>query len=93
MPNTIDLLGLLKVVVVNEHAGVVRPNPTALDSLVEPDDVEQRRSLSCSEYDQCLDAAYRRDWKSWTCERCNIFLLGSALRGTRNSRSAQPSSA
>ncbi len=56
------------------------PNPTALHSLVKEEDVTKHRSLSCAEYDECLDAALRRCWKSWSCGRCHLFLYASQQR-------------
>ncbi len=51
------------------------PNPTALRSLVKHEDVDRQRSVSCAEYDGCLDTVLRRAWRSWTCERCALFSL------------------
>lgn len=52
------------------------PNPTALRSLIKkPEDVAKHRSLSCGGYDGCLDTVLRRAWRSWTCERCQLFRL------------------
>ncbi len=56
------------------------PNPTALRSLVKHEDVEKHRSLSCSEYDGCLDTVLQQRWRSWTCGRCELFLLTGACR-------------
>ncbi len=55
------------------------PNPTALSSLVKPEDVERHRSLSCAAYDGCLDAASRLPWRSWTCGRCKLFALSRRM--------------
>ena len=51
------------------------PNPTKLRSLVKHEEVEQHRSLSCGEYDVCLDTVLRHAWRSWTCGRCQLFRL------------------
>lgn len=51
------------------------PHPTALRSLVAHEEVEKHRSLSCAEYDGCLERVLRRAWKSWTCGRCPLFHL------------------
>ena len=59
------------------------PNPTALRSLVKHEDVERHRSLSCGEYDGCLDRVLRHAWRSWTCGRCPYFRL------TRDWRTAE----
>ncbi len=59
------------------------PNPTRLVSLVEHEEVEKHRSLSCAEYDVCLDVASRRSWRSWSCRRCKLF------RHTRRMRIAE----
>lgn len=48
-------------------------NPTALRSLLKHEDVDRHRSLSCAEYDGCLDKVLRRSWNSWTCEHCRLF--------------------
>lgn len=66
----------------------MNPNPTALTTLVKPDDVEKHRALSCSEYDGCLDAASRREWRSWTCVRCKLFAFARAMRATEAARFA-----
>lgn len=55
-------------------------NPTALRSVLKPEDVDKHRSLSCIEYDGCLDAVLRRSWNSWTCARCQLFSLARACR-------------
>ena len=49
------------------------PNPTALRSLVKEEDVEKHRSVTCPGYDDCLEAALRRAWRSWSCARCALF--------------------
>jgi hypothetical protein len=54
--------------------------PPALDLLALLSLVSRRRSLACPEYDCCLDTAYRRGWRSWTCERCPFFPLASTFR-------------
>ncbi len=59
------------------------PNPTALPYLVKHEEVEKHRSLSCVEYDGCLDAVLRHAWRSWTCGRCKLFLR------TRDCRAAE----
>ncbi len=51
------------------------PNPTALRSLVKPEEVEKHRSLSCARYDCCLDTVLRHAWRSWSCGRCEAFRL------------------
>lgn len=56
------------------------PNPTALRSLVKPEEVERHRSLSCASYDGCLDAVLRNAWRSWTCGRCRLFVHGRSCR-------------
>ena len=56
------------------------PNPTALRELVKHDDVEKHRSLSCLEYDGCLETVLRRSWRSWTCGRCVLFRLNRECR-------------
>ncbi len=55
-------------------------NPTALRFQLKHEDVEKHRSLSCLEYDGCLDTVLRRAWNSWTCKRCGLFPFGRALR-------------
>ncbi len=59
------------------------PNPTALRDLVKHEEVDMHRSLSCAEYDDCLDAVLRHSWRSWTCIRCKLF------RMTRDWRAAE----
>jgi hypothetical protein len=56
------------------------PNPTALRSVVKHEDVEKHRSLSCLEYDACLDAASRRSWRSWSCGSCQMFRFAREAR-------------
>lgn len=51
------------------------PNPTELPQPVVLETVARRRSLFCTEYDACLDAAAERGWTSWTCERCPMHAL------------------
>lgn len=56
------------------------PNPTALRSLVKHEEVEKHRSLSCTEYDGCLDVVLRRAWRSWSCVRCVLFRMERECR-------------
>jgi hypothetical protein len=65
------------------------PNPTKLRFLVKHDDVEKHRSLSCAAYDGCLDEVTRRAWRSWTCGRCALFLLGRECRVAEISHAAE----
>ncbi len=65
---------------------VMSPNPTALRSLVKDEEVDKHRSVSCSEYDECLDAALRKSWRSWSCARCKLFRI---TRGLRSAHGAQ----
>ncbi len=51
------------------------PNPTRLRALVEPEEVDLHRSVCCAGYDDCLETASRRRWRSWTCSQCELFLL------------------
>ncbi len=55
-------------------------NPTALRSVLKPEDVDKHRSLSCIEYDGCLDTVLRRAWHGWSCARCQLFPLARACR-------------
>jgi hypothetical protein len=56
------------------------PNPTALRQLVAEEEVHAHRSLSCAGYDECLDVALRRCWRSWSCGRCGLFMLAREMR-------------
>jgi hypothetical protein len=64
----------------------MHPNPTALRSLVKEEEVDQHRSVLCSGYDDCLDAALRQSWRSWTCARCKLFELARQLRAAETSQ-------
>ncbi len=69
-------------------ATVMSPNPTALRSLVKHEDVDNHRSLSCGEYDDCLDAALSHSWRSWSCGRCKLFLAARELRAAETAHEA-----
>ncbi len=49
------------------------PNPTALRQLVKEEEVDEHRCVTCAEYDDCLDAALRKSWRSWSCGQCGLF--------------------
>jgi hypothetical protein len=51
------------------------PNPVELAKLVDPEAVAQHRSLFCTCYDECLERAAQRGWRSWSCERCPVYAL------------------
>jgi len=51
------------------------PNPTRRTALVTLDAVGRHRSLFCRDYDDCLEAAARQGWTSWSCERCAMFVV------------------
>ncbi len=65
------------------------PNPTALPSLVKHEDVEKHRSLSCAEYDGCLDAALEHSWRSWSCIRCKLFRFAREWRAAESAHVAE----
>ena len=56
------------------------PNPTALRSLVKQEAVDLHRNVCCTEYDDCLDAALRNAWRSWSCARCRRFAMARQLQ-------------
>lgn len=64
------------------------PNPTALRSLIKPEQVQSHRSFSCTEYDECLSAVLRHRWRSWSCERCAVFRHARELRAAEVSHEA-----
>jgi hypothetical protein len=64
------------------------PNPTSLPAVVKHEEVEKHRSLSCAEYDGCLDAASRRSWRSWSCERCKLFRFAREARAAEAAHAA-----
>ncbi len=59
----------------------MKPNPTALDTAINPDaldpthGVESHRRLFCPHYDDCLDVAVVHEWPSWTCTACELGFL------------------
>ncbi len=55
-------------------------NPTALRTVLKPEDVDAHRSLSCAEYDVCLDTVLRRSWRGWSCAHCALFSLAKECR-------------
>jgi hypothetical protein len=65
------------------------PNPTSLRSPVKEEDVDKHRNVCCAEYDDCLTAALRQSWRSWSCGRCGLF---SFVREARASESARVAS-
>lgn len=64
---------------------MLQPNPTALRTLVKQEEVDEHRSVLCSGYDECLDAALRKSWRSWSCARCARFELARQLRAAERS--------
>ncbi len=49
------------------------PGPSQLAKSLEPEEIDQRRSLWCPAYESCLMLALRAGWRSWTCEHCVLF--------------------
>jgi hypothetical protein len=70
---TIELLGLLTLLARKEDGSARGAGPAERTAPCPLRDVERVRSLWCPAYDRCLDAAFRRGWQSWTCERCTLF--------------------
>ena len=50
-----------------------QPSPRGLSVLLREEVVDENRSLFCAHYDECLDAALRERWRSWTCAQCPLF--------------------
>jgi hypothetical protein len=69
----LDMVGLLSLAAVELRAAPPPNGPAPLRWLLEPADVLAHRHLDCQEYDQCLDIAVLRPWRSWTCDRCPAF--------------------
>ncbi len=68
------------------------PNPTALHHLVDQEEVDAHRCVTCDEYDGCLDAALRRRWRSWSCGKCGLFPSARTTRGAATAEApAMPS--
>lgn len=65
------------------------PNPTALRSPVKEQDVDKHRNVCCAEYDECLDAALRSSWRSWSCGRCALFAFSREARAAESARIAE----
>jgi hypothetical protein len=81
MANVAELLAVLDLVYAREWGGSsFTRNPTERRALVKHEEVEDHRSLSCAEYDICIDVALRRGWESWTCCRCELFHLRRELQ-------------
>jgi hypothetical protein len=72
--STFEFLGLLSLVTPGRtRARPIGAGPTELTSPCALDDVAQKRSLWCPDYDRCLDTACERGWRSWSCELCARF--------------------
>lgn len=80
MASAIDLLMLLTLVSDQPSAASSLRGPARRGLALCPEEVPRYRSLSCPEYDHCLDAASRKGWMSWTCEDCRLFPLAAVFR-------------
>ncbi len=80
MAQELELLALLDLSTRVPGGAGCTGNPTELASPIEHELVERHRSLSCAEYDLCLDLALLRGWPSWTCRRCTQFLVRREVR-------------
>ena len=45
-------------------------NPTELNDIIEYNNIDEHRNLDCAHYDDCVDVAAEKDWKSFTCANC-----------------------
>lgn len=80
MGQLLELIGLLELTAAREPDADSGRTPTRRLSLVKHEEVAKHRSLWCAEYDACLDEVLRCGWASWTCRRCERFLLRSQAR-------------
>lgn len=79
--DTLDILALLSVASDSHSTSAhLKTGPAPLRLLLAAEEVSRSRSLACPEYDSCLDTAYRRRWRSWTCESCRLFPLAATFR-------------
>jgi len=46
---------------------------TKLDWPIHISMVDKHRNLDCNRYEKCLDKAIRKNWRSFSCNRCSIF--------------------
>ncbi len=91
MRYVLDLIALLDLTAARKRGtpAFIR-NPRARSSLVKHEEVEDHRSLSCSQYDACLDVVLRRGWPSWTCSRCALFRLRKKVRAAKPAKRRIP---
>lgn len=75
MSKTLSLLDLLRLTTLRRLArpAAAAPNPTERLRLIPHEEVDRHRDLACGRYEVCLDAAYQRGWRSWSCVRCERF--------------------
>ena len=52
------------------------PRPSPRSAVLPIEAVDAHRDIWCRHYDECLDVAVRRDWRSWSCAFC--LLRGQA---------------
>lgn len=76
MSRTLGLLGLFRLTILPRHVGPddrASPHPTERLRLIPHEEVDLHRNLACARYEGCLDEAYQRAWRSWSCQRCARF--------------------
>jgi hypothetical protein len=51
---------------------MANPRPTALPEPLTNSTVDANRRVFCQRYDDCLDEACRRNWRSFSCANCPV---------------------
>jgi hypothetical protein len=83
---TVSVLSVSPVPIHRPGASVtLYPHPSPLSQLIRSETVVSgHRSLYCFHYDGCLDVAVKRDWDSWSCEKCPLFHVEAGPRDHAN---------
>jgi len=68
METPLSFLALVELL--TRRSPAPRAHPTELRRLLRPEDVAGHRALYCSSYDECLEVALSRRWRSWSCQAC-----------------------
>jgi hypothetical protein len=53
---------------------VATPNPIKVDPFGKsPEEIIKCRNTTCVHYGGCLDQAFSKNWKGFSCKKCKVF--------------------
>jgi hypothetical protein len=62
------------------HRRMMHDGPRAMNHALSFEEVAEHRNLACGRYGMCLEVVVRRQWTSFTCRLCSLWMRPHPLK-------------